>query len=57
MAQVYRCERCGSKHDFASQADGRLCDHCAAPLAYHGQESSAWHDNPHMRDWDQVAAV
>ena len=55
--QVYRCPRCGSLYDFAGQAEGRLCAHCGAPLTYHGQEPSAWHDNPHMKDYDAQGAV
>ena len=54
--QVYQCTRCGSQHDFATQAGGRLCDVCAAPLAYHGQEASPWGEHPNLRDYDQTAA-
>lgn len=51
--QVYRCVRCGELHDFATQAQGRLCDNCGAPLAYHGQELSPWGEHP-MRDYDMT---
>lgn len=49
--QVYQCKRCGSKHDFATQAEGRLCDHCGAPLTFHGIEVSPWGEHA-MRDYD-----
>ena len=52
--QVYRCVRCGNLHDFALQAEGRLCDRCGAPLTYHGQEFSPWGEHP-MRDYDMTA--
>lgn len=51
--QVYRCVRCGNLHDFALQAEGRYCDRCGAPLAYHGQELSPWGEHP-MRDYDEL---
>lgn len=49
--EVYHCKRCASVFDFANKKDGRLCDHCAAPLTYHGQEISPWGEHP-MRDYD-----
>lgn len=51
--QVYQCPRCGSLHDFASIAEGRFCDLCGAPLAYHGAETSPWGEHP-MKDPDAV---
>ncbi|HEY4707047.1 MAG TPA: hypothetical protein VII64_06260 [Thermodesulfobacteriota bacterium] len=53
--QIYGCVRCGSKHDFASQAQGRLCDHCGAVLVYHGEETSAWGEHPGLKDYDAEA--
>lgn len=55
--QVYKCVRCGEVHDFATRNEGRCCDICAAPLAYHGQEKSPWGENPSLRDYDAVQAV
>ena len=52
--QVFICRRCGTKHDFSTRNTGRLCDHCGAPLAYHGQEISPWGEHP-MKDYDAPA--
>jgi len=50
--KVYQCSRCASVFDYVNKKSGRLCDHCAAPLAFHGEEVSPWGENPHLKDYD-----
>lgn len=53
--KVYICQRCGSKYDFATKNAGRQCEHCGAYLFYHGEEISAWGENPHLKDYDNAS--